>query len=75
MEASNSSLFSVRSLLSFSHLQPLTLLLLPGSISTLPMAPSANEKECNINEGLGHQGTYHRQLTGQLRETQTLVKM
>lgn len=35
-------LFSERSLPRFSHLQHLTLLLLPGSISTVSMAPFAN---------------------------------
>lgn len=47
-------LFSERSLPRFSHLQHLTLLLLPGSISTVSMVPSANYKEFNVNEGLGH---------------------
>lgn len=46
-------LFSERSLPRISHLQYVTRLLLPRSVSTVSMVPFASSKEFHLNEGLG----------------------
>lgn len=67
-------LFSERSLPRISHLQYLTWLLLPGSVSVFSMAPFASSKEFHFNEGLGPRRAHHRQFEGQLGETHTLSR-
>lgn len=46
-------LFFERSLPRISHLQYLTRLLLPRSVSTVSMVPFASLKEFHLHEGLG----------------------